>query len=81
MCVSMYACMYVMYVRTHVECYYIFVIVMPGKVFHQEIANMIRKECRKTVIILSPDFINSKWCSYEADLAMVDSPGIYDKIS
>ncbi len=54
---------------------------MPGKVLHREIANMIRKECRKTVIILSPDYVNSEWCSYEADLAMVDSPGMYDKIS
>ncbi len=78
-CVCMCVCMYVRMYTCRML--YIFVIVMPGKVLHREIANMIRKECRKTVIILSPDYVNSEWCSYEADLAMVDSPGMYDKIS
>ena len=48
---------------------------MPGQVFHEEIADMIKKGCRKTIIILSPDYIRSPWCNYEANLAFMKSPG------
>ena len=49
---------------------------MPGKVFHEQIADMIKKGCRKTVIILSPDYLRSPWCGYEANQALVASPGM-----
>ena len=49
---------------------------MPGKVFHREIADMITNGCRKTIIILSPDYVQSSWCNYEANLVINRSPGI-----
>ena len=48
---------------------------MAGKVFHVEIADMIKQGCRKTVVILSPNYLKSPWCNYEANIAMVASPG------
>ena len=48
---------------------------MPGYVFSDQIADMIKSGCRKTIIILSPDYIESEWCSYEARLALHQSPG------
>ncbi len=48
---------------------------MPGKVFHEEIADMIKRGCRKTVVVLSPDYVESPWCKYEANLAIMASPG------
>lgn len=47
---------------------------MPGYVFSDQIADMIKSGCRKTIIILSPDYIESEWCSYEARLALHQSP-------
>lgn len=47
---------------------------MPGKVFHREIADMITMGCRKTIIILSPDYVESSWCNYEANLVINRSP-------
>lgn len=48
--------------------------VMPGKVFHKEIADIIKEGSRKTVIILSPDYLSSEWCVYETNLAVHKSP-------
>ena len=48
---------------------------MPGYVFSDQIADMIKSGCRKTIIILSPNYIESEWCSYEARLALHQSPG------
>ena len=49
---------------------------MPDKVFHREIADMITNGCRKTIVILSPDYVRSPWCNYEANLVINRSPGI-----
>ena len=49
-------------------------LVMPGKVFHKEIADIIKEGSRKTVIILSPDYLSSEWCVYETNLAVHKSP-------
>ena len=48
---------------------------MPGKVFSEQIADMIKSGCRKTIILLSPDYLESEWCSYEARMALHESPG------
>ena len=48
---------------------------MPGQSFQDEIANKIKKGCRKTIIIMSPDYIDSPWCTYEARLAHHKNPG------
>jgi hypothetical protein len=48
---------------------------IPGEVLHEKVADMIKQGCRKTVVILSPDYIKSPWCKYEANLAMTESPG------
>lgn len=49
---------------------------MPGQSFQDEIADKIKRGCRKTVIIMSPDYIESPWCTYEARLAHHKNPGI-----
>ena len=51
---------------------------MPGKVFSDEIADMIKKGCKKTVLLLTPDYIRSPWCNYEARLALHKNPGYYN---
>lgn len=43
--------------------------------YSEQIAEMIKKECRKTVVILSPHYIESSWCRYEAHHALHASPG------
>ncbi|CAI8054727.1 Myeloid differentiation primary response protein MyD88 [Geodia barretti] len=48
--------------------------IMPGKVFSEQIADMIKSGCRKTIILLSPDYLESEWCSYEARMALHESP-------
>ena len=48
---------------------------MSDKVFHREIADMITSGCRKTIVILSPDYVQSSWCNYEANLVINRSPG------
>ena len=48
---------------------------MPGKVFSEQIADMIKSGCRKTIVLLSPDYLESEWCSYEARMALHESPG------
>ena len=48
---------------------------MPGQSFQDEIADKIKRGCRKTVIIMSPDYIDSSWCNYEARLAHHKNPG------
>ena len=57
------------------QCFFLSADLMPGKVFHHEIADMITKGCRKTIIILSPDYVQSSWCNYEANLVINRSPG------
>ena len=47
---------------------------MAGKVVSEEIADMIKKRCRKTVVILSPHYVTSSWCRYEATQALDASP-------
>jgi hypothetical protein len=47
---------------------------MPGKVFSEQIADMIKSGCRKTIILLSPNYLESEWCSYEARMALHVSP-------
>jgi hypothetical protein len=47
---------------------------MPGKVFSEQIADMIKTGCRKTIVLLSPDYLESEWCSYEARMALHESP-------
>jgi len=47
---------------------------MAGKVVSEEIADMIKKRCRKTVVILSPHYLKSSWCRYEATQALHASP-------
>ena len=42
--------------------------------YSEQIAEMIKKECRKTVVILSPHYIESSWCRYEAHHALHASP-------
>ena len=42
--------------------------VMPGEVFSEQVADMIKQGCRKTVIILSPAYLRSPWCSFESHL-------------
>lgn len=48
--------------------------VIAGKIFHQEIADIIMERCRKIVIILSPYYLKSEWCLYEANHALYKSP-------
>ncbi|KAL5510668.1 hypothetical protein EMCRGX_G006254 [Ephydatia muelleri] len=48
--------------------------VMPGEVFSEQVADMIKQGCRKTVIILSPAYLRSPWCSFESHLALHHSP-------
>ena len=48
---------------------------MAGKVFHEEIANTIKYECWKTLVILSPSYLTSPWCAYEANLSILQCPG------
>lgn len=50
---------------------------MPGQSFQDEIADKIKRGCRKTIIILSPDYNQSSWCNYEARLAHHKNPGIH----
>ena len=50
---------------------------MPGKVFSEQIADMIKSGCRKTIVLLSPKYLESEWCSYEARMALHESPGAY----
>ena len=50
---------------------------MPGQSFQDEIADKIKRGCRKTIVIMSPDYIESPWCAYEARLAHHKSPGWY----
>ena len=57
------------------KCFPLSADLMPGKVFHREIADMITSGCRKTIIILSPDYVQSSWCNYEANLVINRSPG------
>lgn len=52
---------------------------MSGKAFHEEIADMIKDGCRKTIIILSPDYLKSPWCKYEANVAFMKSPGKFGR--
>lgn len=40
-----------------------------------ERSDMIMEHSRKTVIILSSAYVANKWCSFEASLAKVKSPG------
>ena len=49
---------------------------MPGKVFSEQIADMIKSGCRKTIVLLSEDYLKSEWCSYEARMALHESPGV-----
>ena len=53
---------------------------MPGKVFSEQIADMIKSGCRKTIILLSPDYLESEWCSYEARMALHESPGYFQRV-
>lgn len=48
---------------------------LSDRAFHEEIADMIKKECLRTVVILSPDYLISTWCGYEANLSFTNSPG------
>ena len=36
---------------------------------------MIKEGCIRTIVILSPDYLSSPWCGYEANLAFTNSPG------
>nr|CAI68016.1 Toll-like receptor adapter protein [Suberites domuncula] len=47
---------------------------MSDRAFHQEIADIIKQGCTRTVVILSPDYLSSSWCGYEANLAFTNSP-------
>ncbi|XP_064397730.1 myeloid differentiation primary response protein MyD88-like [Halichondria panicea] len=46
------------------------------RAFHEEISDMIKEGCIRTVIILSPDYISSPWCGFEANLAFIRSPDV-----
>ena len=48
---------------------------MAGQSFQDEIADKIKRGCRKTIIILSPNYNNCAWCNYEARLAHYKNPG------
>ena len=48
---------------------------IPGKSVGSEIADKIKQGCKKTLIILSPEYLKSPWCKYEASLALHNSPG------
>ncbi len=48
---------------------------MPGQAFQDEIADKIKRGCRKTIVIMSPSYTDSPWCTYEARLAHHKSPG------
>lgn len=48
---------------------------MPGQSFIDEVADKIKRGCRKTIIILSPDYNQCSWCNYEARLAHHKNPG------
>lgn len=48
---------------------------MAGQSFQDEIADKIKRCCKKTIIILSPDYIDCSWCNYEARLAHLKNPG------
>ncbi len=45
------------------------------RAFHEEISDMIKEGCIRTVIILSPDYVSSPWCGFEANLAFIRAPG------
>lgn len=47
---------------------------MPGQSFIDEVADKIKRGCRKTIIILSPDYNQCSWCNYEARLAHHKNP-------
>ena len=49
--------------------------VLPGRVYSEEIADIITDGCRKVVVILSPDYIESEWCSFAVKMAVHVSPG------
>ncbi len=61
--------------RAGVSCYIPSEGIMPGQSFQDEIADKIKRGCRKTIIIMSPDYIDSPWCTYEARLAHHKNPG------
>lgn len=48
---------------------------LPGRVYSEEIADIITDGCRKVVVILSPDYIESEWCSFAVKMAVHVSPG------
>ena len=48
---------------------------LPGRVYSEEIADVITDGCRKVVVILSPDYIQSEWCSFAIKMAVHVSPG------
>ena len=43
----------------------------------QYMADMVVERCRKSIIILSPKFVKSKWCNFVASLAHSKSPGLF----
>ena len=61
--------------RAGVRVYFPSEAMMPGKAFCEEIADKIKRGCRKTLIILSPDYLKTPWCRYEACLALDKNPG------
>ena len=61
--------------RAGITCYIPSEGLMPGQSFQDEIADKIKRGCRKTIIIMSPEYIDSPWCTYEARLAHHKNPG------
>ena len=56
-------------------------VVVPAEDMHSEplvkgiVAEMITKKCRKTILILSPEYFDSEWGRYEATLSVHSQPG------
>ena len=54
---------------------------VPAEDMHNEplvegvVAEMISKKCRKTILILSPEYFDSEWGRYEATLSVHSQPG------
>ena len=42
---------------------------LPGNLILDEICRAV-KECRKVIMLMSPDYKKSSWCQYEADAAL-----------
>ena len=45
-------------------------------IYEGVVAEMINKKCSKTILILSPEYLDSEWGRYEATLSVHTQPGI-----